>query len=349
MSASTITTRVIAFPKTGIAYNICLYAAAESAGISVIEGIWSGRWLLANVRRGDVLHIHWPSFLYFDQQSHRRTWVGLLRFVLLVRSLILRGARLVWTAHNLYPHDVGRASLAHRIARRFMAHYSECIFVHGPTAGAILAREFGIPQAKLRIIKHGHWIGYHQHTLSAVEARRHLDIDLERFVYAFVGACRPYKNLALLIETFAKLDDNSVLVIAGHFQSSTYRAHIEALLQRLPADRWRFRPELIPDDEIQRYVLAGNVLVIPYTEILTSGSAMLGMSFGRPVIAPNAGGLRDMVNSQCGLLYDAGAADPLFNALRNIRSMQFSESVIIECARTCDWLDAAKALVQIGP
>lgn len=339
--------RLFAFPKSGIAYNNCLYEAAAKQGIDVREGVWSGRWLTQQVQRGDFLHIHWPSFLYFDPQSRIRTWFGLMRFMSLVLLMRARGVKIIWTAHNLYPHDGGKTLLAHRIARRFIVQHAHSILAHGSTAAGILANEFGIPAAKLKIIKHGHWIGYHQHSISALQARQQLGIGPEQFVYAFVGSCKPYKNAELLIEQFTKLDDNSVLVMAGQFQSHDYRSRIEAMLQRLPANRWRLYPRFLEDDELQRYVLAGNVLVIPYTEILTSGSAMLGLSFGRPVIAPDAGGLRDMINSQCGLLYKAGAPEHLFNALTNIQSMHFSESAIIDIARTFDWLDAATTLVRI--
>jgi beta-1,4-mannosyltransferase len=348
-SDPTVTSRLIAFPKSkgSIPYTMCLYAALEALGVQVIEGYWAGRWLLANVRAGDVLHIHWPSFLYFDRHSRRRTYVGLLRFVTLLEIMRARGARVVWTAHNLYPHEGGRGELTHRIARRAMARRANPVLAHGPTAALIVAREFSIPMARVRVIKHGHWIDFHTRTLSAAAAREQLGIEPDRYVYSFVGNCRPYKNLERLVGAFAELNDNSVLLIAGSFVSESYRARIDALLQRLPSHRWRIHSEFIADEDIHRYVLAGNVLVLPYAEILTSGSAMLGLSFGRPVIAPNAGGLRDMVNSASGLLYDADDANGLLEALRHIRTLHFSERAIIDHARTFDWLDAARVLAQL--
>ena len=341
--------RLIAFPKAkgSIPYTICLYAAAESLGVPVVEGYWAGRWLLANVRAGDVLHIHWPSFLYFDRHSRRRTYVGLLRFLTFLELMRRRGARLVWTAHNLYPHEGGRSELAHRIARRAIARRANLVLVHGPTAAEIVAHEFDIPLARIRVVKHGHWIDFHASTVSAAAAREELGIEADRYVYSFVGTCRPYKQLERLVDAFGQLNDaSSVLLIAGSFAAESYRARIVELLQRLPSARWRLHSEFIADEDIHRYVLAGNVLVLPYAEILTSGSAMLGLSFGRPVIAPNAGGLRDMVNSACGLLYDAGDAKGLLEALRRVRTLSFSEQAIIEHARSFDWLDAATVLAR---
>lgn len=339
--------KLIAFPKTGIPYNKCLYRAVESLGIEVIEGVWSGRWLIQNVRSGDFIHIHWPSFLYFDHYSSIKTYVGYLRFRILLELMHFRGVRVLWTAHNLYPHDGGKNLFIHRVARKFIARRAKRVFVHGKTAATILANEFPSLSQKIDIVKHGNWIGYHRHSAAADEARKKLGLSPDKFVFSFVGSCKPYKNLELLIGVFKKMEGSSVLLIAGQFQSKEYLDKIIKLLRGINSDRWMFFPEFVDDDEIQNFVLAGNVLVLPYAEILTSGSAMLGLSFGRPVIAPNLGGLRDTVSYQCGLLYSPNNPDGLLLAMQSVQSMSFSERLIMDYARQYGWEDAASALVAV--
>jgi beta-1,4-mannosyltransferase len=339
--------RLIAFPKERVPYNVCLYAAAERLDIPVVEGMWAGRWLLANVRRGDFLHIHWPSFLYFREEFPDRTPAGIARFITFVYMLKMRGARIIWTVHNLYPHDGGRDVLEHRIGRRVMARVADFVLAHGPTAADLVAKEFGITRSKIHVVKHGHWMDFHANTMSSCEAREALHIAPDDFVYSFVGACKPYKNLEFLIETFAQLDDKSILVIAGRFQSDEYRARIESLLEGLPRDRWRFAPRFVPNDEVQRYVLAANALVLPYTEILTSGAAMLGLSFGRPIIAPDAGGLKDTIGPEYGILYDRTEPGQLLCALKSVRTRPFSETAIMQFAATFDWMESARTIAEI--
>ena len=163
--------RIIAFPRNDITYNVCLYAAVEQLGVEVVEGFWAGRWLNNNVRPGDIVHIHWPSFLYFVPNSRCATTKGLARFALFIEMLRHRGARIVWTAHNLYPHDGGDTVLSHRIARRIIARRAHWILAHGPTAATIVRAEFAVPESKLRVIKHGHWIDHHSRQFSASQAR----------------------------------------------------------------------------------------------------------------------------------------------------------------------------------
>ena len=55
----------------------------------------------------------------------------------------------------------------------------------------------------------------------------------------------------------------------------------------------------VPDGEVQHYLLAADAVVLPFKEILTSGSAMLALSFGRPVVAPH-GWVTLLISSESG-------------------------------------------------
>jgi glycosyltransferase involved in cell wall biosynthesis len=55
------------------------------------------------------------------------------------------------------------------------------------------------------------------------------------------------------------------------------------------------RIEHIPDDEIEVFFKATDVVVLPYVRIFQSGVPFLAYSFGVPVIATDAGSLSDVV------------------------------------------------------
>src|SRR6185312_544389 len=202
--------RIIAYPRAGIAYTGCFYAALR--GVEVIDGVWAGRWILANVRRRDVVHIHWPSFHYAK---------GLAKFFVFLLFMRLRGARIIWTAHNLYPHDGGRTR-QHRLARLFLTRIASAVLVHGAAALEIVATEFRVPRLKLLRIDHGHFIDYYPHTMSRKDARERLGIPAGRFVFGLVGLCKPYKNLDALLEAFVQVRGDVGILIAGKFQSQQY-------------------------------------------------------------------------------------------------------------------------------
>src|SRR5690606_17669800 len=53
--------------------------------------------------------------------------------------------------------------------------------------------------------------------------------------------------------------------------------------------RIRLQFDFIADEHVQRYFRAADLVVLPYREILNSGTALLALSFDRPVLLPRAG------------------------------------------------------------
>jgi glycosyltransferase involved in cell wall biosynthesis len=58
--------------------------------------------------------------------------------------------------------------------------------------------------------------------------------------------------------------------------------------------RVRLMLRYIETHEIERYLMASDLVVLPYSEILNSGSAFLGLSFDRPILVPDAGALPEL-------------------------------------------------------
>ena len=79
----------------------------------------------------------------------------------------------------------------------------------------------------------------------------------------------------------------------------------------------KFMPGFIPDDQIQVYMNASDAVILPYRDILTSGAAILAMSFGRACIAPRLGCINDILDEHGAFLYDPDATDGLVRALKS--------------------------------
>jgi len=335
--------RLYSFTTEGHDYTTCLHAALRRAGVEVLPARWSGRWLARHLRRGDALALDWPSFHYYAPGRAARTWFGLARFAALLALLRLRGVRIVWTAHNLYPHDGGRALRAHRVGRRLVTGLASAIGVHGAAAAERVRGEFGVSAARLLPLEHGHWIGYYPNAIARDAARARLGIAARDYVYLFIGICKPYKNLEALIAAHGELADDSRLWIAGHFQSDDYRARVTHAATAAGARVTVHAGHVAPGD-LQLYLNACDAVVLPYREILTSGAAMLALSFGRPVIAPRLGALAELVTDDCGVLYDPGADGALSAAMRAARARTFDAAALLARAREYSWDRSAQTL-----
>jgi glycosyltransferase involved in cell wall biosynthesis len=251
----------------------------------------------------------------------------------------------VWTAHNLYPHDDGRTPL-HRLGRRIVLWLCSHVCVHGPAAASCVQREFRVPAARLVLLQHGHFIGFYANTITRAAARARLDIAPGDYVYLFVGLCKPYKNLELLVHSHAALADDSALWIVGQFQSGAYRERVQQAAALAGGGRITVVDHFVPSDELQVYLNACDAVVLPYQEILTSGTALLALSFGRPVVAPRLGVLPEVVTSDCGVLYDPQAAEGLCAAMRTVQELCFDPAKILRQARQFSWERSAATFVS---
>ncbi|MEP7242488.1 MAG: glycosyltransferase [Gammaproteobacteria bacterium] len=338
--------KLIAYPKSGIAYCEELYRTTAELGVEAVAGEWAGRWIFARLKRGDVVHVHWPSFLYYRSGARLATFFYLIRFFALINMIRLRGGRIFWTAHNLYPHDGGRSRWSHRAARRFITRVAEVIFVHGATAAALVASEFGVGPERIQQVAHGHWRSLYTEAPPKQLARHALGLPADVTLYGFVGSCRPYKGLESILAALPHLDESCHLLIAGEFASPQYLRSVQELVPESMAHRVHIVPRFLKSDEIMTHIGALDALVLSYREILTSGAVMLGLSAGVPVVAPNLGGIGDVVNERCGVLYDPHSTRGLADAMREIRKRPYSAEQIVAHALSFDWKIPAAALIN---
>jgi len=334
----------MAFHRRGNSYLDCFYPAIEALGVKVFDGEFSGSWLLKNLHDIDYVHIHWPSHFYNDPQR-RKCLRNFTLFLFLLALARWRGARLVWTIHNLYPHDRCVIPQLDTLTRRLLVSVGVRFFVHGSSAKGEVLREFPPLAGRVVQIEHGHWIGYYLNTMPCNVARSRLGLNESEYVFLFIGLCKPYKNLEGLIHAFEQLPGNPVLVIAGQFQDRTYEATIRAAISR-SRNRIILHAGIVPHENMQVYLRACNAVATPYTEILSSGSAMLALSFGRPVIAPALGGLKDLVVEGCGFLYDPSKPEGLRQAMAAAMDAAFDEARIMAEASKRDWRDSARIVVN---
>jgi glycosyltransferase involved in cell wall biosynthesis len=105
-------------------------------------------------------------------------------------------------------------------------------------------------------------------------------------------------------------DVNYRLIIAGEVQKGNekYLAEIQQVVRReLDRGQIILKIQFIPDEEMEVYLKAADVLVLPYNKIFQSGVLFLGYSFGLPVIATDVGSFREeIVEGETGFLCRPG-------------------------------------------
>jgi glycosyltransferase involved in cell wall biosynthesis len=296
-------------PAQSNPYGELLAAGLRAQGIEVVAGQGPMRlpvlplvfaWLRAG--RPQVLHLHW-THRYLRRQYGSRSW-GRVRTGSELRFLRRAGVRIVWTVHNVGGHDGGRSEEERR-AHAMIAGASDAIICHCEAAKDLAAEAYGLDDAmrgRMHVVPHGNYAGAYPDTFDRAAAREALGLAPGQVVFLFLGQIRRYKGVQELIDTFRTLERDDVrLVIAGKLDHPSLGESLARHAARDP--RVRLLPGLVPDDRMQVFLRAADVLVLPYRDVLTSGSAVLGMTFGLPVVAPRIGCLPEALDG-CSVLYD---------------------------------------------
>jgi glycosyltransferase involved in cell wall biosynthesis len=147
-----------------------------------------------------------------------------------------------------------------------------------------------VPRA---VVPHGHYRPAYPAPVPRSEARQSLGVAEEARLAAFVGRIRPYKNVEPLVKAFRAWDDDAArLWVAGNPVSATLAERIRqaaASDDRICTDlRFLERQELVT------VLGAADLIVLPYDHILQSGTALLALSFDRPVLVPSRGAMGEL-------------------------------------------------------
>ena len=74
-------------------------------------------------------------------------------------------------------------------------------------------------------------------------------------------------------------------------------------------------PRRIEADEMQVFLRAADIAVLPYLRTLNSGVLMLALSFGLPVVVPDEGSLTDIIDPGFARTFNPAVPASLANAL----------------------------------
>ncbi len=298
-------------------YITLLVEALESSGTPVLPIGEHVRFFRTVLRRrpAAAVHIHWLSWLFADLGWLR----ALSRSVtFLFQLLLLRivGVRVVWTVHNLISHDARYPGLE-KCVRMTLARLSTALVVHCERAAREIRDLLHITRGsgKLVVIPHGNYVDWYPQLEEPKAARLALGLKPGVFTIVFLGKVRRYKGLEDLIRAYEVLsrEREVQLVVAGEVLEPEYGRELEKSLTELPAVRWM--PGFVDDEIVGRLMASADVVAAPYRKVLTSGTVVLAMSLGRPVVAPAAGCIPELLGDGGGFLYDAADPAGLLGAL----------------------------------
>ena len=277
--------------------------------------------------KAKIFHILWNNkFEHFDR-------------TVLMMYYKLCGKKIVLTAHNVNIHRRdGTDSALNRFTLWVQYRLADHIFVHTSKMKAELVSDFSIPEEAITIISHPINNAFPETPISAAGARQRLGIGQASNTILFFGRIGPYKGLDYLVSAFQLLSTkrpDCQLIIAGEPKGGA-QDHLREVQKAIDnsgcQDRIIRRIEFIPDEDIELYFKAADVLVLPYREIFQSGVLFLGYTFGTPVVAADVGSFKeDVISGQTGFLCRPNDSAALAEALDSYFASELYKN--LECSR----------------
>lgn len=243
--------------------------------------------------RPDVAHVHFPHHLVNWEKPLGCPFdmVTVLPSLWLARRL---GVAVVWTGHDLGPHEVIRPRLWRLFCRLFITQVDLLISLSNGATELLRERYPRLAGVPVAVVPHGH---YRQHYTAAADPvlfRKRLGLD-ERPVLLCFGLIRPYKNVPGLIRAWRQLPGpRPQLVVIGRPIDAALESEIRQAADgeqdvHLVLDYAR-------DDDVPSIFAGADVVVMPYAAgtALNSGAAHLSLSMGRPVVLSDTAVNRDL-------------------------------------------------------
>ena len=283
-----------------------------------------------------ILHILW---------NNKIEWFDRTILMLYYRAL---GKKVALTAHNVnQARRDAKDSLLNRVTLRIQYRLCDHIFVHTQKMKDELCQDFGVAARAVTVIRHPINNAFPDTALTAAEAKRQLGLRDDEKAVLFFGRIRPYKGIEHLLAAFrliAAKHSNYRLIIAGEPKkgSEEYRDEIErAAKTEFAPDQIILKIQFIPDEEMEIYLKAADVLVLPYKEIFQSGVLFLAYSFGLPVVATDVGSFREeIVEGKTGFLCQPGDPEALAKAIETYFTSDLYKNLKVRRQELKDYADA---------
>lgn len=253
---------------------------------------WRGPLELARLTaRFDRVIVHFHVDMFYPPGFSRSVWVAV---TLGLTAAFARAKQVDLIVHEI-DYSWGRRTSTRRLAA-LMLRSATRVMVHTETERRLLCEAFALPTGAVTVLDHGADF-IHRTDLKPAAARALLGVPAEDFVFLAIGFVQPHKGFDRAIQAFGDLGDRGCrLYIVGSIrvEDDEYLAHLEHL-RALAAERAgvELRIEFVSDERFDAWLVAADVVVLPYRYIWSSSVLERARLYDRPVIASDVGGLRD--------------------------------------------------------
>lgn len=271
-----------------------------------------------------IVNIHWPEAIFGWHEPSSSQLDDLEKQI----SKWKEKSLLVYTKHDLVRHK-GMTPLFKRLF--YLIESNSDIFIHlGEYSRKIYSRSF--PQARHVVVQHPLYSNSFNKT-PKMEAREKLGINPEAITIIAPGQIRNDKERDLVINSFNKLKEpEKVLVVTNMRAELPFdfpgRVRLKKIIDVREFLIKRFKRKFLPPtyyftygklrrEDISLKISAADVVLIPRQNILNSGNLFLGLTFGKVVVGPAIGNIKEQLKALHLPVFDPDSISSVTRALED--------------------------------
>lgn len=213
-------------------------------------------------------------------------------------------AKCIGLIHNMIPHEQGVIDKI--LPRYFVSHMDGFVALSKSVIHDI--EKFDTRNSPKIYSPHPIYDHYGE-IMECKHARNLLKVPPDKPTVLFFGFIREYKGLDILLKA---ADDERIraldvqFIIAGEFYGN--ESYYKNLTEELRIENIHWFSEYIPDEEVNRYFSAADLVVQPYKTATQSGVTQICYHFEKPMIVTNVGGLSEIViDKETGFVVDTSS------------------------------------------
>lgn len=243
--------------------------------------------------------------------------------------LLQRKHRVLFICHNVLPHENFPLK---NIMTKAVLKKGNYFIVQSPLDEENLLKL--VPNANYKRTLHPVY-NFEFSNIKRNDARNALKINSDVKVLLFFGLIREYKGLKHLIRAMPKIAGSLQdvhLLIVGEIFGNEEETYLNLISQTGCSEKITLVNKYIPDEDVEQYFIASDLVVLPYESATQSGIVQIAFGFGKPVVVTNVGGLPDaVIDNKTGFVvppYNSDAiADAVIRFFTENKAADFSDNI----------------------
>ena len=206
---------------------------------------------------------------------------------------IKKHCKIIFLCHNVLPHE--KFPMQKHLTKKTLKRGNAFIVQSKSDEKDLLEL---IPNAKYTRTVHPTYNAFKLTEITQSEARKNLNLSENSRIMLFFGFVCEYKGLKHLLNAMPKIVEtlpDCKLLIVGDILDSEKDDYNHRIGQTGCKDNIILVSDYVPDDKVENYFAASDLVVLPYESATQSGIAQIAYGFDKPVVATNVGGLPEVV------------------------------------------------------